>query len=165
MKALVIWIAVLAVLVGPGLVRAGMPRQGNLDMVSCGDTRVTLLVADEGLVVMDFESRGINLDNLPGKAWDNLSYHFAGVSKIEKGKVSGLTYAKYMDPGGDTFVVDIWPTNTGSTWKFAYGTGKYKGIAGEGKTVRTPAKPILPGTSQECYRITGTYELKEQAAR
>jgi len=44
--------------------------------------------------------------------------------------------------------------------KFLSGTGKWKGIKGEGRIkVITRGKPIIPGTSQVCYRHTRTFEL------
>jgi hypothetical protein len=47
-------------------------------------------------------------------------------------------------------------------WNFIYGTGKWKAVTGGGKTNSiTSGKPIVPGTTQGCARVTGTYELKK----
>ena len=54
-----------------------------MDMMSCGDATVTTIVASQELTIMGMEAKGINLDNLASKAFDNMTYHTVGVLKIE----------------------------------------------------------------------------------
>jgi len=111
---------------------------------------------------MGVEGKGINMDNLPSKIYDNMTFHGVGVLKIEKGKFSGTLYYKYMDPSGDFLVVEVSQVGMEREWKYLQGTGKWKGITGAGKAFYiTKGKPISPGTSQGCMKITGTYELKK----
>jgi len=109
---------------------------------------------------MGYEAKGIVLDNTVSKFFDNSSVHNVGVMKIDKGKVTGSWLGKYLDPSGDFYVIESSLGGTEPGWKFIYGTGKFKGITGTGKAFRfTKGKPISPGTSQYCVKITGTYEL------
>jgi len=73
-----------------------------------------------------------------------------------------MQYRKYMDPDGDTFVIELSGVDQEGTMKFLEGTGKWKGLTGGGKAyVTLRGKPITPGTTQYCGRSTGTYELKK----
>ncbi len=133
------------------------------DTMSCGAGTVTTIAASPELTVMVIETKGIQIDNLASKFFDNMTYDSVGLFKIENGKFTGTSYMKYMDPSGDFVIVES--TKDGGmdyNWKYLYGSGKYKGITGGGKALpSTKGKPISPGTSQGCFKITGTYELKK----
>jgi hypothetical protein len=134
----------------------------NIDMMSCGSGNVNVIAAGEGFTVMAMEGKGINLDNYGGKTFDNMTYRYGALYKIDKGNWSGSELIKYMDPSGDFFAVEVAQVGMERGWKFINGTGKWKGITGGGKSVLfTKGTPILPGTSQGCVKITGTYELKK----
>jgi len=136
--------------------------QQPMDMMSCGNGTTTAIVSTQELTIIGYDFKGINIDNLASKAFDNMTYHGVGVLKIEKGKMSGTFYSKYMDPSGDFLVVEILQVGMERDWKYLYGTGKWKGVTGGGKAFPiTKGKPISPDTSQGCTKITGTYELKK----
>ncbi len=67
-----------------------------------------------------------------------------------------------MAPDGEFFIGEFsGDSESGrSTWKFFYGTGKWKGMKGElnGKVVRS-GKPIVEDTSQLCEKVVGWIEL------
>ena len=149
-------VAVLAFTVWGSLARAE-----NIDIMSCASSAVNVIASGEGFTLLAMEGKGINLDNYGNKVFDNMTYHSAALFKVENGQYSGTILFKYVDPSGDFFVGE---TMVGKewNWKFLHGTGKWKGISGGGKVMPiTKAKPIAPGTSQACYKITGTYELKK----
>ena len=159
-KPFVFWVFVggLALLMVTPFAQAQQP----IDMMSCGDSTVTTIVASEEITIMGIEAKGINLDNLSSKVYENMTYHTVGVMKIDHGKVTGTMYSKYMEPSGDFAVVEISQVGMERDWKYLYGTGKWKGVTGGGKAFPfTKGKPITPGTSQGCMKITGTYELKK----
>jgi hypothetical protein len=134
----------------------------NIEMLSCSDAKVKVIAAGEDLTVMVMEGKGINMDNYGNKAFDNMAYQFGALLKIDKGKWSGSMAIKYMGPSGDFFVVEVQQGEMDRDWKFIYDAGKWKGITGGGKAVgSTKGKPISPGTSQGCQKVTGTYELKK----
>ena len=111
---------------------------------------------------MGSEGKGIILDNMESKFFDNSTVHAVGLIKIDKGKLTGSFFGKYLDPSGDFYVIESSQVGTELDWKFIYGTGKFKGITGAGKAFRsTKGKPVSPGTSQFCNKITGPYELKK----
>lgn len=136
--------------------------QQPMDMTACGSGTTTTIVASEEMTIMSVDVKGICMDNLPSKSFDNMTYHTAGLLTIAGGKLVGTLYAKYMDPSGDFVVIEISQVGLEYNWKFLSGTGKWKGITGGGKGMTfTRGKPISPGTSQGCLKITGTYELKK----
>jgi hypothetical protein len=134
--------------------------QQAIDMMSCADATTPTIVSTPELTAFGYEARGINLDNLATKTFDNMTYHTVGVFKVESGKLTATMYVKYMDPSGDFFVVEVIQVGMERDWKFLYGNGKWKGITGGGKAYPfTKAKPIVPNTLQSCIKIAGTYEL------
>ena len=136
--------------------------QQPIDSISCGFTTLSTILSSPELTIFGTEEKGINLDNLASKDAGNLTYHSVGVLKIERGKMTGTYYFKYMDPSGDLMVGETSSVGMEGNWKYLYGTGKYKGITGGGKLVPiTKGVPISPGTLQGCVKITGTYELKK----
>jgi hypothetical protein len=156
------WTALTAVIFGLAISIPVAQAQQPIDMTSCGDATVTTIVAGEDLTIMGIEGKGINLDNLSSKAFDNMTYHTVGLMKIDKGKMTGLLYSKYMDPSGDFLVVEVSQVGMERDWKHLYGTGKWKGATAQGKAFPfTKGKPITPGTAQSCIKITGTYEIKK----
>lgn len=65
-----------------------------------------------------------------------------------------------MYPNGDYHIGEWSGDAKGGNWKFVFGTGKWKGIKGGGPWSNLlRAKPIAPGTFQNCRIIKGTYEL------
>jgi len=156
------WITMSIIICGLLLFVPVAQAEQPMDMMSCGDMTVTTIVAGPELAIMGFEGKGINLDNLVSKTFDNMTYHVVGVFKIDKGKLTGSFINKHMDPSGDFYVLEGSLVGNEVYWKFIYGTGKFTGITGGGKSVRfTKGKPISPGTSQVCAKVTGTYELKK----
>jgi len=152
------FVGILALLMTSTFAQAQLP----IDMISCGNNEVKTIVSSEELTNMGIEAKGINMDNLTSKIYDNITFHGVGVLKIEKGKMSGILYYKYMDPDGDFTIVEVSQVGMEREWKYIQGTGKWKGITGAGKAFPiTKGKPITPGTSQGCTKITGTYELKK----
>ena len=134
--------------------------QHPVDCLACYDMKIITVVETQDLIIMGSEARGIVLDNTESKFFDNSTCHSVGVIKIDKGKVTGIIPGKHMDPSGDFYVLEGSIVGSEVDWKFIYGTGKFKGITGAGKAVRfTKGKPISPGTSQYCIKVTGTYEL------
>jgi hypothetical protein len=157
-----IWITMTGVILGLAFFIPVAQAQQPMDMMSCGDATVTTIVGSQELTIMGLEAKGINLDNLASKAFDNMTYHTVGVYKIDSGKFTGTLYSKYMDPSGDFMVVEISQVGMERDWKYLYGTGKWKGITGGGKAFPfTKGKPVSPNTLQSCTKITGTYELKK----
>ena len=151
------FVGILVLIVFVPTVHAQQP----MDIMSCGNTTNTTIVSIQELTIFGIESKGINIDNLASKVFDNMTYHAVGVVKIESGKLTGTFFTKYMDPSGDFFVVEVSQVGMERDWKYLYGTGRWHGVTGGGKAFPfTRGKPITPGTSQGCTKIGGTYELK-----
>jgi hypothetical protein len=136
--------------------------QQPIDCLLCYDMKITTIVETGDLNIMAYESKGIVLDNTESKFFDNSTVHLVGLMKIDKGKLTNSFLGKYLDPSGDFYVIESSQVSKEIDWNIIYGTGKFKGITGAGKSLRfTKGKPVSPGTSQGCIKITGTYELKK----
>ncbi len=133
-----------------------------IDCLYCANMTMTTIVESGDLIIMGSEGKGIILDNTESKFFDNSTVHAVGLIKIDKGKLTGSYFGKYLDPSGDFYVIESSQVGTELNWKFIYSTGKFKGITGAGKAFRSmKGRPVSPGTSQVCTKITGTYELKK----
>ncbi len=133
-----------------------------IDCLLCFNMTTTPIVQSEDLNIMGYDSKGIVLDNTQSKFFDNSTVHIVGLMKIDKGKLTGNFINKHLSPSGDFYVLEGSMVGSEVDWKFIYGTGKFKGITGGGKSIRiTKGKSVSPGTSQGCLKVTGTYELKK----
>ena len=113
------------------------------------------------VAIMSYDAKSIHQSTGANKLFDNWTAHVVGVVKIVGDKRSWHGFSKSMAPDGD-FV--IWEINgdseSGSTWKPFYGTGKWKGVKGERKSkVITAGKPIVQATAQFCQQQVGWIEL------
>jgi hypothetical protein len=134
--------------------------QTPFDITYCSSVTFTPVYASKELTVSGSTGTSIIFSNHENKIFDNLTMHFVGVSKTVGNERTALNYVKLMDPDGDIIVGEISVEEPVKTLKFLHGTGKWKGIKGEGKGPGiTKGKPILPGTSQGCSGIKGTFEL------
>jgi hypothetical protein len=134
------------------LISSPIQAHQPVDMLSCGDSLITVITSGEDLTILGQVQRGILLDNLPAKVFNDMTFQAVGVVKIQGGGFTATVYGKYMDQSGDFFVVDIRQVGMERNWKFIYGTGKWKGISGGGKGYpATNGRPILPGTDQGCF--------------
>ena len=155
------WVAATTLILGMITFIPEVRGQQPVDTTSCSSTKITTIVSTPEFTIYSTEARGVQIDNLPSKTFDNLTFHTVGVFKVESGKVTGNVYSKYMDANEDFFLVET-QVGTERVWKYIYGTGKWKGITGGGRSIPlTKGKPISPGTSQGCNKVTGTYELKK----
>ena len=81
--------------------------------------------------------------------------------KMVGGKWSWHGFSKRMGPDGEFIIWEInGDSESGTTGKPVYGTGKWKGVKGEakGKAI-TAGKPIVQGTNQSCQKYIGWIEL------
>lgn len=145
------------------LVSTLVAKAEDIDVTCCGsNTIIMMLLQSEDLSISTFEGKGIVRSNLEKKAFDNCSYHLVGIDTIIADKRTQSGYSKFMDSDGDFVVMENFvPLGAKeATWKFIYGTGKWKGIKGGGKTVRViRVKSITPDTRQYCFTNIGTFEL------
>jgi hypothetical protein len=130
--------------------------QQPIEMLSCGDSISTTIISSEELTIMSIEGKGINIDYIESKVFDNMTYQTVGLIKSEFGKQTGTLYSKYNDASGDFIIVEVFQVGNERDWKYLYGIGKWKGIIGGGKAI-----PLTRGMYQSCVKITGTYELKK----
>ena len=132
----------------------------NYDITDCGSMTFTANSASDELTIITFDFKGISRSNSENKIFDNCTVFYVGVARDMAGKSSAYGYSKYMDPDGDFVIMESIREGAETHCKFLQGTGKWKGIKGEGKLRRIAVgKPITPGTSQYCTRHIGTFEL------
>lgn len=153
---------VFAVALGQFLLISAAQAEQPYDITCCSAGVNNVLFSSEELTIISIDAKGIAISNHENKAFDNHTYHCAGVIQIANGKPSGRYFCKFMDPDGDVTVGEATVDGAERTWKFLFGTGKWKGITGGGKNwAVTKGKPVTPGTSQGCNKATGTYQLPQ----
>lgn len=154
-KMVVIIVLNLVVFIPVGL------AQQSYDITECYSfTTHTRLSEVPDPTFVGFDGRGIVRSNVENKLFDNFTLHCAGIRRLIDGKGESYGYFKYLDPDGDFFFMEGKAAAGEVIMKFLSGTGKWKGIKGEGRIkVITQGRRITPDTSQVCYRHTGTFEL------
>ena len=137
------------------LVPFAQAEKKSIDELTCGGGTLKLLTAGKEATVLAIEAKRINVKN--GETQSCI-----GVISIIAGKQKANGYCMVLGPEEGFRLLEF----TGSekrgegTWKFLYGTEKWKGITGGGKyKIVNRGKPIAKGTFQSCNQVTGTYEL------
>lgn len=136
--------------------------QQPYDITECYSFVLSVLQESQEMRILGLDAKGIVQSNHVNKVFDNCTVQTMGIRMDTKGSSVAHGYFKYMDRDGDIFIMEgiMAEGEKGATMKFIYGTGKWKGIKGEGKDQQiTRGKPITPGTAQMCFRHTGTFEL------
>ena len=138
--------------------------QQSYDITECYSfTSHTTLSEVPDPTFVGFDGKGIARSNVENKVFDNFTLHCAGIRRLIDGKTESHGYFKYLDPDGDFFFMEGRAVEGEVIMKFLSGTGKWKGIKGEGRIkVITRGKRITPDTNQVCYRHTGTFELPKK---
>ena len=157
------WIAVIVVILGLIMFMPDAQAQRQeFEGISCAATTGITVQASPGeIYVGSFEGKGIFRSTHESKLFDNSTFHQVGVLKAAGGKMSWNGFYKGMMPDGDFIIWEFsGDSQSGSTSKAIYGTGKWKGVKGERKAKAiTKGKPIAQGTAQYCDRIVGWIEL------
>jgi hypothetical protein len=155
------WIAVMVIILGLFMfVPVAQAERQDYESIYCSATTYNVLQSSPELLIMSADQKGIIHQNKI-KDFENTTWHNVGVVKMEGGKWSWNGFGKGMSPDGDFTIIE-WHGDgeSGTTAKFFYGTGKWKGIKGEIKgKMFTTGKPIVPGTNQYCEKYTGWIEL------
>ena len=139
--------------------------QQSLDITDSVFAKIIVLSESKDLVIMSSEVWGMVASNNENKIFENLTSHCVAIRKFVAGKqVKSLTYTKFMDSGGDFFIVetvgDALEIGPEGKWVFLEGAGKWKGIQGGGKAWFTArGNAITPGTFHGRVRMTGTFEM------
>jgi hypothetical protein len=157
------WIAVIVLILGVAMfIPVAQAQRQEIEGISCFANTHSAVQASPGeIYIGSFDGKGIFRSTHENKVADNSTLHQVGVLKGAEGKWSWHGYYKTMRPDGDFAIYEFYgDSESGSTAKAIYGTGKLKGIKGEYKTKAiTTGKPIVQGTAQECYKVVGWIEL------
>ena len=156
------WIMSVAIILGLSIFIPVARAQQPYDITECYSFVLSTLQESQEIRIVGLDAKGIAQSNHASKVFDNCTIHTVGIRMDMKGSSAVHGYFKYMDPDGDIFIMEgIMPEGEkAATMKFIYGTGKWKGIKGEGKDrLITRGKAITPGTAQICFRHMGSFEL------
>jgi len=109
-----------------------------IDITYCLSMTTIMVSETQELSINSFDFKGIARSNLENKAFDNLTFHGIGVGRdLADKRRHRYGYIKFMDPDGDILVTEnIRTLDAGpdSDWNFLQGTGKWRGIRGEGNS-------------------------------
>jgi hypothetical protein len=138
--------------------------QQSFHTTNCSTAAVNKLHEGDGILAWALDGKGIAMSAEEGGLFNNMTFQCAIVGRTVGGKPSGTGYCKYMDPDGDVVLWEVVVNGPDDTLRAVAGTGKWKGIKGEGTaTLLTKAKPILPELRQVCRRFKGTIEVPKSS--
>jgi hypothetical protein len=156
------WIAVIVVILGLAMfVSVAQAQRQDFEYILCTAQTGNIAHYSPEVGFWTYDAKGIIQSTHENKLFDNWTSHAVGVTKMVGGKWSWNGLAKRMAPDGEFIIWENYgDSESGSTWKAVYGTGKWKGIKGESKDKAiTRGKPILQGTLQVCNKVVGWIEL------
>jgi hypothetical protein len=129
------------------------------DITSCHSGTIKMLYSSKEMTILSGEGWGIITSNHENKAFDNCTFHVMTLIQVMGEKTTETGYYKLMDPDGDLVIAEVTRIGTESISRFLHGTGKYKGITGEGRSQRIVFGRIPPNTAAACSRSVGTFKL------
>jgi hypothetical protein len=137
--------------------------QQSFDDTTCRAGTPTVIAKSDDMLLTSVDHRGITRSNTGNKIFENVTQHCIGTVFNIAGKRGGSGWCKSVNPSnGDVNLVEwIAGEKQGEgTFKFVYGTGKWKGISGGGTYESSgAARPVDEGTYQNCVRVKGTVTI------
>jgi len=156
------WIAMTVVILGLAMfIPVAQAQRQEVEIIICLADTYNIAHFSPEVAIMTCDSKSIWRSTHENKLFDNWTGHAVGVVEMVGGKSSWHMCVKGMAPDGEFIIAELTgDSESGSTWKPVYGTGKWKGVKGEtkGKTI-TAGKPIVQGTAQMCEKYVGWIEL------
>ncbi len=137
------------------------PAEVQYNSEWCGHSKINFLVKSAELTVSTQEVWGITPAEPKSDPFRLFTVHCVSYDQAVNGQSHAQGSCSFTDPDGDTFT-GLWTRATGqpNTWNFVVGTGKWKGIQGEGTWHAEPAKKPFPdGTGAYCLVHSGHYTL------
>lgn len=151
---------IFGLMIFASVVQAQQPFQ----VIGCSSGKVTILSETHPLTVYNMVGKGPAWSTGGNKAFDDLTWDFVATLRVMDGKTIGIAYYRFTDPDQDYFILEATGDAIleGGDWKFVYGTGKWKGLAGKlrGKVVLR-GRPLPAEAEQYWCRIIGTLELPQ----
>jgi hypothetical protein len=156
------WIALSVVILGILVfIPVAQAERKDVELTQCSASTYNVVQSAPEIGIANYDQKGILMSTHENKIFDNWTFHLVGVQKRLEGKTFWNGFTKEMGPDGE-FIIWEWTgdSESGTTGKAIYGTGKWKGIKGEGKSkLITSGKPIVPNTFQFCQKIVRWIEL------
>jgi hypothetical protein len=156
------WITMTVVILGLAMfIPVAQAQRQELEIVVCCASTLNVAHFSPEVAIMTSDVKSITRSTHENKLFDNWTGHAVGVVEMVGGKWSWQMRLKWMAPDGEFIIAEInGDSESGETWKPIYGTGKWKGVKGEGKGKRiTTGNPIVQGTDQFCETYKGWIEL------
>ena len=125
----------------------------------CASGTMTMIHNSKELKIFSIDLKGIARSDTNSEIYNNASEWCVGIVRIMGDEIEQRGFCKYLYPNGDITIGEYEQNINGGKWRFLMGTGKWQGIKGGGTWSSQRAKPIAPGTFQNCRTIKGTYEL------
>jgi hypothetical protein len=156
------WIAVIVVILGLAMfVPVAQAQRQDYEITVCMANTYNAVHSSPEVAIMSMDGKSIWQSTHESKLFDNWTAHTVGVVKAVGGKWSWNGFFKGMAPDGEFIIWEYsGDSESGTTVKAVYGTGKWKGVKNEAKgKPMTTGKPILQGTYQGCEKYVGWIEL------
>lgn len=152
----------LSVLFAASAIAGTAAAQQSYSSTVCRAGTVVPLAKAEDMVSFAIDHRGIVLPEADNP-FGNQTQRCVGSVAIVRGVSKGSGYCRNLDPATGDFILVEWSANgkpgTG-TFRYVYGTGKWKGITGGGEYQQVATtRPVDGGTYQNCITSKGSYTV------
>jgi hypothetical protein len=131
-------------------------------LTACGHLMTVVLQSTPDLTVQSEQVWYIIAPPAIPKVYENNAGQCVGYARMMNGKRTAMGSCRWTDPDGDTFIGESVDTpDKPGVWTFLSGTGKWKGIRGNGTyQLLVISKPRADGTAELCVLLTGKYGLQ-----
>ncbi len=151
--------AFCSTLLGMSLYTAPAVAQQSFASIDCRSGTVSMLAKSEDITLYTLDHKGISRSQHESKLFDNWTQRCVGAIAVIGGKTTGNGWCKQIDPANGDITVIGWTSEKPGfgTWRFVYGTGKWKGISGGGDyQLVAPTRAVEDGTYQNCVNVKGS---------
>lgn len=153
---------ILLVIISLTFVLAPMAyAESPVDATAYVSADMTMVHADAEAMIMYYDFKGLVLSNNGSEIFNNASERCVGVFKRIGSEIVQNGYCKYLYPNKDYMILGFNGKADDGKWEILFGTGKLKGITGNGTYTVMRVQPITPDSTQHHRMIKGSYELPE----
>jgi hypothetical protein len=156
------WISVSVVILGFAIfIPVAHAQRQDFKSNQCSTNTFSVVHFTPELRILSYDQKSTMQSTHESKLFDNWTKHSVYVLKLIDGRMSWNGVAKAQAPDGEFIIWEFYgDSQSGTTTKVIYGTGKWKGVKGESKNRRISTEiSVAPNTEQFCEEVVGWIEL------
>jgi hypothetical protein len=156
------WISATVVILGLAMfIPVAQAQRQDFKSHQCSTNTYNVVHFAPELRILSYDQKSIMQSTHESNLFDSWTKHSVYVFKLIDGSMRWNGVAKAQAPDKEFIIWEFYgDSQSGTTTKAIYGTGKWKGVKGESKNRRiSTEKSVAPNTEQFCEEVVGWIEL------